>query len=483
MRDIDNDIRASLERLTNPHDGTPRTDALWGDLVDRRRKRRNRNRAFAALPLLLVAVLAVGIFSAQGSDNGRSDVATGGEEPPGVASCVTEFSAQTLRGRAFAFDGSVMKVGTAKDPRAPEEDDVFNATFEVHEWFAGGSGESVTVWMQRPVELGERLLVAGEPRWGGAPLDDAIAWECGFTVAHSSEGASEWADAFATTDGGEDCDLADDSRPSARCGGVYGPVMFGPEQDGVMEQARLAGRVLLEGDCLYLMQESDAARYAPLPIVWPYGTLWEEDPAGVRLADGTFVPVGAEITAAGGGHDIDRLVGLGHAESVAGRARQCAGDDVEVVAYVQGELDVTAADPETDENGTLDLAAAVEAATSPAYDFELVSTSGPETADDLDEVHFLLDGVSVKAIRQPYDVRPPDEALAADNPYEVEVLADGSELVVIEADSFSQAILFDADGFMTNLVSGSQPGAASGRLPATALRDIVLRVADLEDGS
>lgn len=84
MRDIDQDLRNSLERLTDPHDKTPSTEALWGDLVDRRRKRRNRNRTLAALPLLLVAALAVGIFSTRGSDDTRSDVAAGGADAPGV---------------------------------------------------------------------------------------------------------------------------------------------------------------------------------------------------------------------------------------------------------------------------------------------------------------------------------------------------------------------------------------------------------------
>ena len=51
--------------------------------------------------------------------------------------------------------------------------------------------------MQREVDVGERLLVTGEPRWGGEPLDDAIAWECGFTMPFSSEAADEWARTFA----------------------------------------------------------------------------------------------------------------------------------------------------------------------------------------------------------------------------------------------------------------------------------------------
>jgi hypothetical protein len=80
MRNLDDDIRGSLERLTDPAGGTTDTDVLWGDLVTRHRKRRLRNGALAALPLLLVAVLAVGVFSARDSDDARSDVATGGAD-------------------------------------------------------------------------------------------------------------------------------------------------------------------------------------------------------------------------------------------------------------------------------------------------------------------------------------------------------------------------------------------------------------------
>jgi len=115
MRDIDNDIRNSLERLTDPHDNTRGTEALWGDLVDRRRKRRNRNHALAALPLLLVAVLAVGLFATQGSDDARSDVAAGGADVPSsddidgswrIAATVNNGERQPATGTAnLRFDG------------------------------------------------------------------------------------------------------------------------------------------------------------------------------------------------------------------------------------------------------------------------------------------------------------------------------------------------------------------------------------------
>jgi hypothetical protein len=42
-------------------------------------------------------------------------------------------------------------------------------------------------------EVGTRLLVSGEPRWGGAPLDRAIAYGCGgFTRYYEAALAEEW---------------------------------------------------------------------------------------------------------------------------------------------------------------------------------------------------------------------------------------------------------------------------------------------------
>lgn len=157
-----------------------------------------------ACSLAALAVLAACGDSAGEADNGAgirdAETPLSDQGPADSASegCVSEYSAETLRKRAFAFDGTVVDVGTEKDPRAPEEDVVTGrAHFEVHEWFAGGTGEAVTVWMQRPVEEGDRLLVAGEPRWGGAPLEEAIAWECGFTAAYSDARSREWSAAFA----------------------------------------------------------------------------------------------------------------------------------------------------------------------------------------------------------------------------------------------------------------------------------------------
>jgi hypothetical protein len=126
----------------------------------------------------------------------------------GAASCVEEYSARTLVGRDFAFDGTVEAVGT--DASSAEEGDADGSvpvTFTVTEWFAGGDGDRVTVDMPAPgmvstdggiaYEAGARLLVSGEPRFGGEPLDEAVAWGCGFTRAYDDATAAEWRAAFA----------------------------------------------------------------------------------------------------------------------------------------------------------------------------------------------------------------------------------------------------------------------------------------------
>ena len=121
--------------------------------------------------------------------------------------CVQRYSAETLVRRSFAFDGTVLAVEIRTDPRLPEgEDEVPWATFEVNRWFRGGSASEVGVWVEVlntetsagtiNAEPGTRLLVAGEPRWGGEPLQDPIAWPCGFTRRWTTEAAAEWEAAF-----------------------------------------------------------------------------------------------------------------------------------------------------------------------------------------------------------------------------------------------------------------------------------------------
>ena len=139
--------------------------------------------------------------SARPSPSRTGPVGDGGA----TASCVESYSVKTIGNRAFAFDGTV----TAIAPGGTNESDkgaldTVAVTFSVNEWFKGGTNETVTVDLISPTsdiagdetpayEEGTRLLVSGEPRWGGQPLDDAIAWSCGgFTRYYEATVADEW---------------------------------------------------------------------------------------------------------------------------------------------------------------------------------------------------------------------------------------------------------------------------------------------------
>jgi hypothetical protein len=120
----------------------------------------------------------------------------------GVAeSCAFSYSPQTLRARSWAFDGTVKSTSTGHDSRLGA---VPVTTFHINRWFKGGSGPFATVEFSLATSgdqqvnggLGTRLLVTGEPRWGGRPLDDPVAWGCGFTQVWTRQTAQRWATAF-----------------------------------------------------------------------------------------------------------------------------------------------------------------------------------------------------------------------------------------------------------------------------------------------
>ncbi len=140
-------------------------------------------------------------------DTAGSHPTSGNEDGPlpdgGAASCVESYSPETLRNRDFAFDGIVVGIGPSVSDRGDDGDlNSAGITFEVREWFVGGDAEHVTVDLPSvgegtaqedlPFQVGARLLVSGEPRWGGAPLDSPIAWGCGFSRYYDEETATAW---------------------------------------------------------------------------------------------------------------------------------------------------------------------------------------------------------------------------------------------------------------------------------------------------
>ena len=125
-----------------------------------------------------------------------------------ATSCIEVYSPETLVNRSFAFDGTVASIEERTDPKLPAgEGQTPWVTFDVNEWFLGGSGNTVGIWMGQlnvetsagsvSAEVGTRLLVSGEPRWGGEPLEDPLAWTCGFTQEWSEAAAAEWKAAIA----------------------------------------------------------------------------------------------------------------------------------------------------------------------------------------------------------------------------------------------------------------------------------------------
>ena len=122
-----------------------------------------------------------------------------------AASCAESYSIKSIGNRAFAFDGTIVSIGEGATNKADKGQlDTAAVTFQVNEWFKGGAGETVTVDLMAPTsniagndvpayEKGTRLLVSGGPRWGGAPLDDAMAWSCGgFTRYYEPVVADDW---------------------------------------------------------------------------------------------------------------------------------------------------------------------------------------------------------------------------------------------------------------------------------------------------
>lgn len=176
------------------------------------------------VPVLVLVLLLSGCAGTGGTDvaaTGSSSPSPSPSAPPAdevvpartgpvgdggaAASCVEAYSEATIGNRDFAFDGTVVSNEAGGTNKAGKGTlDTAAVTFRVNEWFTGGTDDTVTVDMGPPVSgveqnqepayaEGTRMLVSGEPRWGGQPLEDAIAWSCGgFTRYYEPAVADEW---------------------------------------------------------------------------------------------------------------------------------------------------------------------------------------------------------------------------------------------------------------------------------------------------
>lgn len=133
------------------------------------------------------------------STSGGADVFAGHQA---AQSCVESYTTAALARRAFGFDGTVANIG----PTTGTPPGYVPVTFTVHRWFRGGAGATVVVTMPQPessfgednvaYQTGSRLLVSGEPRFGGTPLADPVAWACGFTRSYTPAEAAVWREGF-----------------------------------------------------------------------------------------------------------------------------------------------------------------------------------------------------------------------------------------------------------------------------------------------
>jgi hypothetical protein len=175
--------------------------------------------------LAVVAIAAVGVFAATnggGDGSGESNIAAAPtsniataptSDPDAVSvdvdgglatSCALGYSIDTLVERDFAFDGTVVEVGVrpAPTPRPPAEGipGAEGVTFQVHEWFRGPGGDTITLQGRglpigygsitdesATLNAGDRYLVSGS---------DVFVWTCGFTKTYSDATANDWREAF-----------------------------------------------------------------------------------------------------------------------------------------------------------------------------------------------------------------------------------------------------------------------------------------------
>lgn len=210
MAELDEELEAlrradPVDPAAMPSSSSPQARALFERITmsdtDTTAEPRTTSRRWVAVAAAAAAVVAIagGAIALGGDDDTtptpNTEVATdstapnttdgGPITPGGIASCVEQYSLETLANRDAAFDGTVEAV------------DGDTITFTVNEWFRGGEGDTTTrrgastlggITSAGPsvsLEPGTRLLVAG---------DDDFAWGCGFTQPYDAAVAAQWAD-------------------------------------------------------------------------------------------------------------------------------------------------------------------------------------------------------------------------------------------------------------------------------------------------
>ena len=145
-----------------------------------------RRLGLAAAGVAVVAAAAAGGYVLLQDE--AEEVIVGGQPIDGgaMASCII-FDEATLVAQEYAFDGTLV------------EADGIRATFEVHSWYKGGTGDRITLnaeGLLQPegmallglgLEVGDRYLVSGA---------EGFVHACGYSVTYDTQLANHWAEIF-----------------------------------------------------------------------------------------------------------------------------------------------------------------------------------------------------------------------------------------------------------------------------------------------
>jgi len=150
-------------------------------------RRRGVRIAVAASAVAAVAAAAIGGYALFG---GSSEARVAGGVPigGGVGAMCIQYTDELLAQQTFAFDGTLTEMTDT------------SVTFDVHHWYKGGEGATVTLDSNgltgapnsvmegmAPLELGQRYLASGS---------DNFLWACGYTLTFDSDLADHWAAVF-----------------------------------------------------------------------------------------------------------------------------------------------------------------------------------------------------------------------------------------------------------------------------------------------
>lgn len=123
--------------------------------------------------------------------------------------------------------------------------------------------------------------------------------------------------------------------------GVDGPVMFAPRpstEGG--DDALIEGTLVRDGGCLYVDNEPLGMRF---PLLWPFGTSWDDDAQEVVTSDGNRIPVGSQLSAGGGYGSAEMLQHWLDDDELRARANECAEGEFGELAHVQHSISTAAA--------------------------------------------------------------------------------------------------------------------------------------------